>query len=191
MSGPLIIVSGLSRCGTSLVMQMLQAGGVAVTGEYPAFELVEFTGPRELSFLQKFKGHGVKIIDPHLFDWRGVPELKVIWLDRDPAEQAKSQIKFGAAVAGLPIQQTRAMVRQWTRALRRDRPRCLALFKALGCETLFLSFERLVEAPLSAARELAEFTGAAPAEAMAEAVRPRGPECYPGLLEIELLEGTA
>lgn len=188
---PVIIVSGLSRCGTSLVMQMLQAGGVDVTGEHPAFELVEFTGPRELAFLSRFRGRAVKIIDPYLFDWRGAPELKVIWLDRDPVEQAKSQIKFGAWVANLPVKQTRSLLRQWTRSLRKDRPKCLALFKALGCELLSLSFESLVQEPLAAARCLAEFTGAAPAEAMAAVVRPRGPECYPGLLEVELLEGAA
>ena len=35
---PCIIVSGLGRCGSSLVMQMLHAGGVECLGAPPAFE---------------------------------------------------------------------------------------------------------------------------------------------------------
>jgi hypothetical protein len=38
MSAPVIVVAGLGRCGTSLVMQMLAAAGLPCVGSFPDFE---------------------------------------------------------------------------------------------------------------------------------------------------------
>ena len=38
---PALLVAGLGRCGTSLMMQMLAAAGLPCVGEFPAYEVPE------------------------------------------------------------------------------------------------------------------------------------------------------
>src|SRR5690348_17944000 len=89
-----LIVAGLGRCGSSLMMQMLQRGGMKCAGEFPAFEMPE-TNHCSISreWLSQFSGGAVKILDPHLCTIENTPAV-VLWLSRDHWHQAKSQIKF-------------------------------------------------------------------------------------------------
>lgn len=181
-----ILVAGLGRCGSSLVMQMLAAGGVTVTGEYPAFEdeRVNLPEASEL-WIGEWRGKGVKILDPHHASSLPSMSARIIWVIRNGRQQALSVSKFWHLMAGLP-RADRRQLRALEANLRRDRGTCVGIFLQKGFPVLPLRFEDLLAAPLSAAKQIVAFIGAGDAPAMADVVRPRGPECYQGLLEVEL-----
>jgi hypothetical protein len=59
---PIILVAGLGRCGSSLVMRLLDAAGVPTVGTFPAFE--EQTLPRDaLGWVEAYAGRAVKVLD--------------------------------------------------------------------------------------------------------------------------------
>jgi hypothetical protein len=188
---PNIVVAGLARCGTSVTMQMLHAGGVPCIGEWPAFEVGDVNGaPVDPAFMARYPGHALKVLDPHRTK---LPPLAsggvLIWLDRDPVEQARSQAKFVHLMTGVPVP-NRAHMRSWTAGLRSDRVPALAQFG--GWPKLLLDFEQIVTDPRRAARSIA--TRLEPwwpnldAERMADQVRPRPPACAPDLaMELRLV----
>lgn len=178
-----VIVSGFGRCGSSLVMQMLQAGGFKVSGEYPAFEVEAYSngGPPPPSGASK-------ILDLHRNPPPGGP-YRWIWLDRNPVEQAKSQAKFLRSICGLTVH--RSEVKAIARSYAGDRRTGFAVMKRLGGPVLLMTFEELVSRPLVSAEKIAAFVGGLDPEKMARVVRPRPPACLPYLLEAELLEGSA
>ena len=185
-----IIVAGLGRCGSSLVMQMLAASGFEVTGEYPAFEDERVNLPSTANLWSgEWRGKAVKVLDPHRCDLHLVAGDLVIWIDRNVKQQALSTSKFGHLLAGLPLYRGRQL-KQLEAGLERDRKVCLSMFRKSGRQMLVLNFEPLVTNPVFMSKMLANFVGGN-ADAMASVVRPRGPKCYPGLLELELLQGAA
>lgn len=94
MLSPVLFVTGLGRCGTTMVMQMLQAAGVPCAGTYPAFEDVPVTPSAvDHEWLAQQAGRAVKWIDPTVTRVRHANGA-AIFLSRDPAEQAKSQLKM-------------------------------------------------------------------------------------------------
>lgn len=104
---PLIVVSGLPRSGTSLMMQMLTAGGIPlVTDEQRAadesnpkgyFEderVKKLATDKERAWLRESTGQAVKIVAPLLgFIPPDIPQ-KVIFMQRDPVEIIASQRKM-------------------------------------------------------------------------------------------------
>ena len=179
MSATPIVVSGFGRCGSSLVMQMLHAGGVPCLGQYPAFEGRAAVAP----------GQAVKILDPHReapAPYPIPPLARVIWLDRDAREQAASHAKFVALTMGLHYD--REHRRRLVAMLRADRPHAL---RAIGKRPLLLlSFEGLLASPGTQAARLAAFVGS-PLFDVAAAVRQvqrRSPRCAEGLaMELGLM----
>lgn len=184
-----IIVAGLGRCGSSLVMQMLNAAGIPTTGEYPSFEddRVNLLSTESL-WSGEFKGRAVKILDPHRRDLH-LNGCRVIWLRRNERQQARSIVKFFEAATGRECIQNRSALRKLERSLVDDAQACKRVLRANKGPWMELSFEDLILKPQAAAQRLAEFTGG-DAETMAAVVRKRGVECYPGLLEIDLLEAV-
>lgn len=192
-SQPCVIVSGLARCGSSLTMQMLRAGGVPCIGEYPAFEPPEVGhGQFTLAWMRGQTGKAFKLLDPQLIrsDFAGERAI-VILLKRDEQQQAKSMAKFGAAVMGLPCNSS--TVKRLAQSFKRDLPRARQKFVSLPC--LVLSFERLILEPWYAAERIGQFLrlhdftfAEGPARTV---VRTRSPDCYPGLLETTLIEEMA
>jgi len=186
MAKETIIVAGLGRCGSSLVMQMLLAAGIPVTGENPAFEDERVNLPQAANLWDgEWRGKAVKVLDPHRCE---LPAhgAKVIWVSRDERQQALSIAKFWHSVAGLPYPDRRQR-RALESNLRRDRGVCTAIFLWKGLPLLALRFEDLLADPLRSASQIAAFVGTGDPETMAAVVRPRKAECYPGLLEVELL----
>jgi hypothetical protein len=115
-----IIVSGLPRCGTSLMMRMLQAGGVPLLtdglraadednpGGYFEYEPVRRTR-QDASWIEQARGRAVKVVHvllPHLPADRA---YRVILMARDLCEVVASQRAMlqrrGAQGAALPPQQ--------------------------------------------------------------------------------------
>lgn len=185
MGDPVLLVAGLGRCGTSLVMQMLDAAGVPVAGQSPAYEdipvSVRFV---DLDWLDRQRGRAVKWIDPvnakivNPEDWR----YRVIFLSRDAQQQALSQMKL------LGLSGDRALRRIWRAKIERDRTRALRIVDRLcGAHgTLHLRFEDLITHPVSSADRIARFCDAhgfpfGNTFCAAGKVLPRHPACAPDM----------
>lgn len=189
------VVTGFGRCGSSLTMQMLQAGGFPVTGSFPAYEDHDAAWHVDEpdNFALACDGRAVKRLDPQRWPLPPGPRYKVIWLDRDPVEQAKSALKMIDAVYPGVAKDKRAR-RLMAKSYVRDRPLCLDLLEKVGADVMRLRFEDLVEDTAASAVRIAIHFGAdLNIAAMFQAVRDRetGGKCLPYLLETRLLAGTA
>jgi len=192
---PITIVAGFGRCGSSLMMQMLAAGGMPTTGAAPAYEAHEaavvFNGGTLSSYwLRTVPGSAVKVLDPQRGRLgQGIP-YRVIWLDRDHDEQAKSHAKFMGIFSG-GVTMRREERRAFARSYVRDRPAAFRVLRAAGAEQfLEVHFEVILAAPLHAAAAINRFCGGhLDVQKMAAVVLPRGPECMPDMrLELALLQ---
>jgi hypothetical protein len=189
---PITIVAGFGRCGSSLVMQMLAAGGMPTPhSEFPSFEINNNTRFP----VSDLYGGAIKVLDPHIHQPPVGPTYRWIWLDRDPVEQAKSMAKFWKAAmvdapSGLPgfPELTEDQIAILAEAFKRDRPWANGvMFQYTSCSGILkLKFEAILLNPPWAAHSLNKFCGGNLDEgSMAAAVRPRGPECLPYMLELE------
>lgn len=177
----LTLVCGFGRCGSSLTMQMLQAGGAPVAGRFPAFELDEMRQiPISNDWLRSLGSVAVKVLDPQRCLAKPFV-ARIIWLTRDHKQQAKSQVKFMRMLAGVPIKTGAWKV--LARSYVNDQAKAIRLFH--GLPMLRLSFEKIINHPLDAAKELTAFFPDLSVEAASKAVLKRSPECAPGL-DIEM-----
>ena len=191
-SKTITVVAGFGRCGSSLVMQMLAAGGMPTPySSYPSYEITKGT-PMVMGELY---GGAVKILDPHVNRPPRGPDYRFIWLDRDPVQQSKSMAKFWKAAmvdapSNLPPfpEFTEEQIVKLADAFRRDRPRANAVMREYTQKILKMRFEAILHDPAWAAHLLKGFCGPLDEKAMAAAVQPRGPECLPYMLELEQLE---
>ena len=188
MTAPTIIVAGLGRCGSSLTMQMLSAAGLPTIGTYPDFECTE---NRQLlvddpeAWRDAVAGKAVKVLDVHR---TGIPPIlgaRIIWLDRDRTEQAKSQLKIlSSAFSTILAQDNRESRRAMEASLRRDREASLALLRRTGSQ---------VRRPCLSAETIGTLFDAdeEAVDRMAEVVIPRTPGCLPYILEYQLVQTGA
>lgn len=191
MADHTILVAGLGRCGSSLVMQMLAAAGVPAVGTYPDFEdavvmrLPELEAQRD--FAARCRGRAVKLLVPHLHAPPIGLEYRVIFLSRHPVEQAKSMLKLIGA------SNNRAARRAMELSVRRDTARARNALALMGDgKALCLTFENIIHDPLCAAMAIDRYLRApgGPAldtRAMEECVRHRPATCLPFMLETELV----
>jgi len=104
---PLIVVSGLPRSGTSMTMQMLEAGGLAVAtdgirkpgednpkGYYEYERVKELDKGLDQSWLREFRGKTIKIISFLLKDLPDTNNYKVVFMRRNIQEVLASQAKM-------------------------------------------------------------------------------------------------
>jgi hypothetical protein len=191
---PIMLVCGLGRCGTSLIMQMLAAGGAKVAGSYPDFECQETYPSMSWSWLTQQGGKAVKVLDPHVSMQRPSAPVSIpggffsIWLRRDPRQQAKSQIKLLRAM-GHNVPDTRNTRRLMVAKLKADEPRAL---NAIPVPLLTLDFEDVIRQPHMIAETMAvrlrPWWDGLDAGLMAAQARPRSPDCLHGMLETHLME---
>lgn len=190
---PITIVAGFGRCGSSLVMQMLAAGGMPTPySEFPSYE-IDFARTQVL--MQALEGGAIKVLDPHVNRPPVGPVYRWIWLDRDPVEQAKSMVKFWKAAmidapSDLPAfpEFTGDQIAKVAESFKRDRPQANGvMLKYTQCSGILkLRFEDILLDPPWAAYSLSKFCGGNLDEGkMVAAVHPRSPECLPYLLELE------
>jgi hypothetical protein len=186
------IVSGFQRCGSSLMLQMLAAGGMRVFHDpgmgYPAFEtMLQIHRADDPSWLMPLDGHALKWLEPQRAMPPSLPhDLRIVWMARDHREQAKSAVKFMTQVGGLvvPVRQT---VRQFEASYRTDTGKALKAWQRRGA-VRFITFEDVLSRPAWVAKEVAAFLGVSlDVDAMVRQVRPRKPGCLPGFLELELI----
>lgn len=193
MTGRTIIVAGLGRCGTSLVMRMLDAAGVSTIGDRPDWECMATQMQLEddpAGWAVAIRGRAVKLLDAHRYEIPQLGDFDLIWLYRDEREQAKSGLKLASAMFST-IKPDRKQARAWAAGLRRDAPRAVKALEAAGPpRTLALRFEHILGDPFMSALKICRFLGlenADPRE-MASQVISRGPECLPYLLELSLVD---
>lgn len=185
-----VAVCGFGRCGSSLVMQMLDAGGYPVFGEWPAYEeSIQSELPESAEqWLAAVMDRATKALDPHRWRLPPGPDYKVIWLDRNPLQQAASQIKLMRLTCGFAIPNDRATRRKLAASYSADRAVAMKLFRDLGAAILELPFEVIILDRIAAAESINRFLGGGLDEhAMAAQVRHRGTDCLPGLLEANLI----
>jgi len=105
MSSEIIIVSGLPRSGTSLMMQMLENGGVVVVTD--GIRTADTDNPRgyfeyervkkikeDASWLPETRGKAFKMVSQLLYDLPPTEKYKIVFMDRDLDEMLISQEKM-------------------------------------------------------------------------------------------------
>lgn len=181
MTAKMIMVAGMGRCGTSMMMQMLDAGGVPCLGNYPDFEDDRMmANPRAEAargpWLADHLGYACKWIDPHRIPIPDDIPRVTIFMQRTLTQQAKSMFKLG----GNPHpsrNEWRAMRRLLTRDEMPAQRAC-----APGAR-LRVKFEDVLRAPLGEAQRIKAWLDShdvlVNARDMASQVLTRRPECLP------------
>lgn len=186
----IIVVCGLARCGTSLVMKMLHRGGIEPLcdpeslGTGYEYNTV-LSLPTNTAALNGAEGKAVKILDPHRLQPPSGPSYAFILLTRDFREQSKSHVKFIKAL-GVPVMKGAA--KRIERSLREDLPAVRRLLASYpNSRLLALTFEQILEDPLGSSRLLDDFLARPDFDMLkaAQCVLKRGPKCLPYLLELE------
>jgi hypothetical protein len=180
MASEIIVVSGLPRTGTSLMMQMLDNGRVEVVTDqirtadtdnpkgYYEFEQVK-TIKRDTSWLPALRGKAVKMVSQLLYDLPSSETYRIVFMERDLDEVLRSQEKMLARL-GRPAAPREEMRRAYAIHLQR-------LHEWLGRQTnqevLRVAYNDLVKWPREQAERMRAFLGGrADVEAMVKAVDP-------------------
>lgn len=171
-----IIIAGITRSGTTAIMQMLHAGGYPCFGTYPAFEDYEMG---KIPFKENI-GKAFKIIDTHLqFPPSG--EYYVIRLRRNHKQQAQSIGKFLNAMVGVPV--TASMVKKIEKSIAPDLKKIDTWAKKQK-GFIIVDFEDIIEKPMAVGHVITNFIGCElDVEKMAAVIEKRTTNCYDGLLE--------
>jgi hypothetical protein len=175
------VVSGMPRSGTSLMMQMIEAGGITALTDnrrppdihnprgYFEYEPVKRIA-QDASWMDAARGKAVKIIYrllPHLpSDF----EYRVIFMDRDLGEVFASQRDMlrarGDAAAE---QQEERMIAEFAAELEQTRP---WLSAQSNIRTLFAPYADIIADPVRWPSELSRFLDGLEVSAMAAVVDP-------------------
>lgn len=181
-----VIVSGVGRCGTSMLMAMFEAGGFPVLGEPPLYDqpMKRFVSIRdcldEISthWYEPTEGAATKMLFPFLQNLKTERAYRFIWLVRDPLQQAASQAKFAFANGGP------AAEREDLRRLARNNMGLaiegLKIHEKFADGSMMYSrrFEWCLGQPEQLARDLASYTEAdLDLDAMVAVVRKRSGDC--------------
>jgi hypothetical protein len=180
MDDEVIIVSGLPRSGTSLMMQMLAKGGLEVLTDnireadtdnprgYFEFEQVKKI-KQDPSWLPSARGKAVKMVSQLLFDLPATECYRVIFMQRDFTEMLVSQEKMLERMnrEAAPREDIeRAFVKHL------DRVRGW-LAEQPNFAVLYVRYSDLVANPEEQSRQISKFLSGRPdVQAMAAAVDP-------------------
>jgi hypothetical protein len=160
----IVVVSGLPRSGTSMMMQMLDRGGMDILQDelreadisnpkgYYEFEPVKALY-KDNSWLEKARNMGVKIVAPLLRYLDGQYRYKVIFMNRDIHEVIQSQQKMlGKDKEVFPMH----LYNQFQRLLK-----SVTSWQKVepGVEILYVNHRDVIEDPETVARQVAEFIG--------------------------------
>ena len=179
---PLVLVSGLPRSGTSMLMQMLEKGGMPIVTDkirtpdednpkgYHEFERIkEIDKSPDKSWLKQYRGQVIKTISFLLQDLPRNLNYQVIFMRRNIEEVLKSQNKMlqrsGARDELVPDAKMR---QNYEFHLKK-------VYYQLNCvpnfAVLYLDYPAVVEDPLREAKRINAFLGGKlNVEAMASAV---------------------
>ena len=180
---PIVVVSGLPRSGTSMMMQMLEAGGVEPMtdgirtadesnpkGYYELERVKDLEEGVDELWLRSARGRAVKII---AFLMRHLPEnfnYKVILMDRKLDEVLASQTKMLTSLGEMTETEDPRMRKLFADSLARTK----SMLAFRPCfEVLHVKYHAVIEDGRKHADELNRFLGGQlDAEAMAAVVNP-------------------
>jgi hypothetical protein len=166
MHPEITIVSGLPRSGTSLMMQMLDNGGVIVVTDqirsadtdnpkgYYEYEPVK-TIKRDTSWLPATRGKAFKMVSQLLYDLPPSERYRIIFMERDLDETLRSQEKMLTRLGRSPAPRE-AIKLAFSQHLERlhewlQRQGNMAVFR--------VSYNDLLERPREQAERVQEFLG--------------------------------
>ena len=179
---PVVLVSGLPRSGTSMLMQMLEKGGMPIVTDkirtpdednpkgYHEFERIkELDKTSDKSWLKSYRGQVIKTISFLLQDLPLDLNYQVLFMRRNIEEVLRSQNKMlernGARGALVPDEKMR---QNYEFHLKKVYYR---LDRTPNFQVLYLDYPAIVEDPLREAKRISEFLGGRlDVEAMASAV---------------------
>jgi hypothetical protein len=174
---PVIVVSGLPRSGTSLMMQMLHSAQVPILTDhkrqpdhsnpkgYFEFEPVKQMATREIDWMGQAQGKAVKIVSPLLPHLPTDFRYQVIFMLRDIGEIVASQTQMmyphkPSDNAQSEYQQHLDKIKQW-----------LAIQPNI--EVIYIHHRQAIEQPLSVAQDIGQFLGKSlDIEAMGAVIEP-------------------
>jgi hypothetical protein len=180
LNDDIIVVSGLPRSGTSLMMQMLDHGGIEVVTDqvrsadddnprgYFEFEAVKRTR-QDSTWVTSARGRAVKLVSSLLYDLPTTESYRILFMQRDIEEVLDSQAKMLQRLGrpAVPREQIRASFGIHLERLYRWLP------QQPHMRTLMVSYNRLLADPGSEVSAIVEFLdGPADAENMLAAVDP-------------------
>jgi predicted AlkP superfamily phosphohydrolase/phosphomutase/Tfp pilus assembly protein PilF len=177
-----VVVSGLPRSGTSLMMQMLAAGGLAVMTDarrsadddnpegYYEWEAIKQVGAHP-EILQESAGKAIKVISMLLQALPQRHRYKTIFMDRPVEEVAASQWKM---IENRGAAHPEASREKMAEMLGEHRERILrGLRQARNFSALVVDYPELVRSPEEWLERIREFVGVElDVEAMRKAIRP-------------------
>jgi hypothetical protein len=166
MSAEIIVVSGLPRSGTSLMMQMLDRGGVEVVTDqiraadtdnprgYYEYEQVKAI-KRDTSWLPATRGKAFKMVSQLLYALPSTETYRILFMERNLEEVLLSQEKMLARL-GRPAAPRDEIVRAFVQHLDRLHE---WLAGQRNMAILRVSYQALVEQPREQAESIRSFLG--------------------------------
>jgi hypothetical protein len=166
MDQGIIVVSGLPRSGTSLMMQMLESGGVEVVTDgirsadadnpkgYYEFEQVK-TIQRDASWLPATRGKAFKMVSQLLYDLPPSETYRIVFMERDLEEMLLSQDRMLTRL-GRPAAPREQIKRAYVLHLGRLH-KWLSLQSHM--EVLLVRYNDLVEQPREQTERVGKFLG--------------------------------
>jgi tetratricopeptide (TPR) repeat protein len=182
------VVTGLPRSGTSLMMQMLRAGGMEIftdgsrgadeanpQGYFEHERVAGLLREDDPSWMMEARGKAVKIVAPllsslpfRMVNGTGRQPYRVIFMERAMEEILQSQATMMARLGRAPSSSG-----DIGKAYRQQLHGARAFLTQLGIPALEVQYARLIAEPEGGAMEVARFLGReASAQAMAKCVRP-------------------
>ena len=167
MIEPIIVVSGLPRSGTSLMMRMLRAGGVDIVTDdireanidnpkgYFEYERVK-TLPEDTSWVRELSGRAVKVIS---FLLRYLPtdlEYRVIFMRRNLEEVLMSQHTMLVHRGKEPEDDDGEMMEEFAEHMEKT---LTLLEESPNMKVLFMDYSCIIDDPKRCIEELCEFIG--------------------------------
>ncbi len=166
---PVIVVSGLPRSGTSMMMKMIEAGGIPpmidgireADGDNPKgyyeFERVKKLDKGDTEWVAEARGKAVKVISQLLKHLPDGYEYKVIFMQRNIDEILASQKKMLINRGEDP---NRVSDEELTQLFEKHLNHVLKqLAERANMQTLFVQYSQALKAPLPQAEKVNQFLG--------------------------------
>lgn len=160
------IVSGLPRSGTSLMMQMLAAGGMTLLTDferkpdddnprgYCEWEPAKLL-PKQPDLIDQAEGKAVKVISQLLLSLPESRTYQVLFMERPLSEVLASQKEMIKRRGTASAANDEMMTVAFTKHLREVRAR----LSQISAEVRAVEYRKLVEDPLHTAQSIMEFLG--------------------------------
>lgn len=163
---PPIVVAGFGRCGSSLVMRMLHAGGIepfcdpgniGISYELDRWAAMVSKGSVPDFLREEAAGRSVKLLDIQRAKLPADLDFQVIWIDRAPRQQARSMANFLRWCGSEFVDTSRRQRRLVEAGYRADRAEVMRMIAPR--RLLVLNFETLITHPRHVAATMATFAG--------------------------------